>query len=368
MNNIIHPRNVIARAAVMAVLACIYSVTGFSQDREHGFNLGFFYPLSVQGIHSTEYSNVFSLQAFMGISKAERGFTAAGFGNIIRESASGFQVAGFFNTIGGSSEGFKAAGFMNLYHHANGFQAAGFANFTDGNIKGMQAAGFMNLAHRVTGLQAAGYFNKAHDVKGTQAAGFMNMANDVEGTQMASFLNIAKKVKGAQISGFLNIADSSEYPIGLVNIIGNGEKFLGVTTDDNLSTLVTLRSGSKKLYGILGLGYNFKNEKDLLAIHYGIGAHLVNYKNFRLKAEGTVTELENFRKGEFTKTSLTLMPAIKLGTRLEVFAGPSINYVSTTTKDGRTLVDHYIWQRYSDSNNRKYGMYIGYVAGVQMKF
>jgi hypothetical protein len=345
------------------LLICSYSIT-FSQSKERGFNLGLVYPLSVQGISAIEYTNVFSVQGFMGISKAERGFTAAGFGNIIRAGASGFQAAGFFNTIGGASEGFKAAGFFNLYHDANGFQAAGFGNFANGNVKGMQAAGFINLAHRFTGFQVAGYINKAEDVKGTQAAGFINMANDVDGTQIAGFINIAKKVKGAQVAGFINIADSSEYPIGLVNIIANGEKFMGATSDDNLTTMFTFRSGSRKLYGIIGAGYNFRNEKDVLAIQYGLGAHLVNYHNFRLNAEGTVTHLENFRKGEFVKTSLTVLPAIKIGRRFEVFAGPSLNYVTTNSPDGHKLVDHYIWNHHKQNSNREYGMYIGYTAGV----
>jgi hypothetical protein len=367
MRTSIHSKFASIQKLILLVIGCLCSATAFSQDHEHGVNIGFFYPLSVQGIHSTEYSNVFSLQALMGISKAEKGFTASGFANIIRENASGFQIAGFMNTIGGSSEGFKAAGFLNLYHHANGFQAAGFANFAKGNVMGMQGAGFMNLADRVTGFQAAGYFNKADDVKGTQAAGFMNMAENVDGTQIAGFINMAKKVKGAQIAGFINIADSSEYPIGIINIIGNGERFLGVTTDDNFSTLVTFRSGSKKLYGIIGLGYNFKNNKESLAYTYGIGAHVVNYKNFRLKTEGTVTQLEDFKKGDFTKTSLTVLPSIKLGNRVELFAGPSLNYVNSTTKDGNELVDHYMWRRFSKSNNREYGMYVGYTAGVQIK-
>lgn len=336
----------------------------FAQDKDRGVNFGFFYPLSIQGIHSPEYTNIFSVQAFMGVSKGESGFTAAGFGNIIRENASGFQAAGFFNTIGGSAEGFKAAGFMNLYRNADGFQAAGFINLARGHVRGMQAAGFMNKANNFRGFQAAGYLNIADEVDGTQAAGFINVADNVEGSQLAGFINIAKKVKGAQVAGFINIADSSEYPVGLINLVKNGEKRIGVTTDDNLSTLLTFRSGSSKLYGIIGLGYNFKNEKDVLAIQYGIGAHFFTTDRYRLNLEGTVTHLEDFRRGDFMKTSITALPAMKLGNRIELFAGPSLNYVNTNSKDGRKLVEHYAWHHTRRDEGRKYGIYVGYSAGV----
>jgi hypothetical protein len=336
-----------------------------AQSHERGFNIGIVYPLSVQGIHATQYTNVFSVQAFMGISKAERGFTASGFANIIRENASGFQVAGFLNNIGGSADGFKAAGFLNNYHDATGFQAAGFSNIAKGNVRGMQVAGFMNISYRSTGFQVAGFLNQTGDVKGTQVSGFINNAGDVRGNQVAGFINVAKKVKGVQVAGLINIADSSDHPIGIINIIGNGEKYLGMTTDDNLSGMITFRSGSKTLYGVIGLGYNFRNEKDLFAFQYGLGAHLVNYRSFRLKTEATVTQLQNFSRGSFVKTSLTAMPSFKIGSRIEIFAGPSLNYVNTDSKEGQRVVNHYIWN--NQRHEHRHGTYVGYSAGVHFK-
>lgn len=338
----------------------------FAQDKEHGFNIGLVYPLSIQGIHSTEYTNNFSVHAILGISKAERSFTAAGFGNIIREDASGFQAAGFMNWIGGSAQGFKAAGFMNLYGNADGFQAAGFANFADGNVRGFQAAGFMNLADHIRGFQAAGFFNGAKDVSGTQAAGFINIAENVKGNQLAGFVNIAQKVEGVQIAGFLNIADSSEYPIGIINIVGNGEQFLGVSTDENQNAMLTFRSGSKKLYGILGLGYNFRNEEENIAIQYGLGAHFFSSSFFRMKVEGTVTQLEDFEKHDFLKTSVVAMPAIRFANKVEVFAGPSLNYITTNSDDGRSLVENYLWEHFSKREDRQRGIYIGFTAGLHI--
>jgi hypothetical protein len=352
------------------IIALSQTFGAFAQQKDRSFNLGFVYPLSVQGIYSKEYSNVFSVQALIGLSRAEKGFTAAGFGNMILEDADGFQAAGFYNMIGGSANGFKAAGFFNTYSNAHGFQAAGFGNFSKGNITGMQAAGFINVARNITGMEAAGFINIADSVKrGAQAAGFINIAGNVDGAQMAGYINIAKKVKGVQISGFINIADSSEYPIALINVIKNGEKYLGVTTDDNLSTIVSLRSGSKKVYGIIGAGYNFKNTNEVLVIQYGLGAHFFTKNNFRLNTEATITHLQGSGHGRIIKTSLSVLPAVKLGNRIEIFAGPSFNFTTTTSRTDTDLTDHYIWQHRSQHDYDKvFGMYVGYTAGVHVAF
>ncbi len=352
---------------MVTLIGALASVVTLAQENKRGFNLGFVYPLSIQGSQSKEYTNVFSLHALVGLSRAERGFTVAGFGNMIIDNASGFQAAGFYNMIGGNAEGFKAAGFFNTYRNATGFQAAGFANFSKGNITGFQAAGFMNMAHDFQGMQGAGFMNMADSIHGVQGAGFINIAGDVKGAQLAGYINIAKKVKGVQVSGFINIADSSEYPIAPINIIRNGEKYLGVTTDDNLSTIVAFRSGSKKLYGIVGLGYNFKNSKEVLVVQYGIGANFFARNNFRLKTEGTVTHLQGTGHGKVTKTSFSALPALRLGNNIELFGGASLNFTNTTSAEDSDMVRHYIWHHTSYRDDyRLYGMHIGYTAGLHI--
>lgn len=352
-----------------------------AQSKEGGVNVGLTYPLSTRGVHAGDYTNIFSLNAIGGVSWQEKAFTASGIYSIIHSDASGFQGAGILNSIGGFSAGVKAAGITNIYGSGSGFQAAGVLNLSRGNITGMQAAGlmnktndlhgfqtagFLNIAKNVKGTQAAGYFNMADSVHGAQLAGYINIAKNVEGVQVAGFINIADKVKGVQVAGLINIADSSEYPIGIINIIKNGEKWIGLTTDDNLTTLVTFRSGSRKLYGIVGLGINPQNTKHVLAQQFGLGAHLFNATHFRLNSEITILSLENFRRGEFSKLSLSVTPALTLGSRLEIFGGPSFNLVHTNTAEGKKLVDHYMWHD-TNSHNRLNGFYIGYMAGIHMK-
>jgi hypothetical protein len=347
------------------------SQTILAQDSLRTFNVGFLYPLSNQGSASGKYSYLFSLHAIAGVSKGERAFAAAGIANIVHKDAAGFKAAGITNIIGGHADGFTAAGILNRYRTASGFQAAGIANIAADSINGFQSSGFINMAGNVHGAQSAGFINMAGDVHGAQMAGFVNTAGDVHGAQLAGFINLANHVRGAQI-GVINIAASNEYPIGLVNIIKDGEKAIGITTDDNLTTLLSLRSGSRKLYGILGVGSNFKNEREVLAIQAGLGAHLISRTVFRLNAELTSTMLENYKKenldnkGDFNKYALAVLPAFRFG-KFELFAGPSFNLVVTDSKEGQTLVDNYIWDHTTHAN-KLVGFYVGYVGGVQMKF
>jgi hypothetical protein len=48
-----------------------------------------------------------------------------------------------------------------------------------------------------------------------------------------------------QIAGFINIADSSDYSIGIINIIRQGEKGIGVSVDETKTAMVSFRSGGR---------------------------------------------------------------------------------------------------------------------------
>jgi hypothetical protein len=349
-------------AAILCMLLVMTSSNVFAQKSIH---VGFIYPISNHGAQANAYTNVFSLHAIAGLSKGETGVTISGLTSVVTQDATGCQIAGFSNHIGGYADGVKIAGFVNTYHSGKGFHAAGFANIARADVSGMQVAGFLNTARNRNGFQLAGFANIAGNTKGHQLAGFVNTAGDVKGSQMAGFINVAKNVRGVQLAGFINIADSSEYPIGIVNIVKTGEQSIGVSVDDNFTTLVSFRSGGKKTYGIIGLGNNFKNTKDIYSFQFGLGAHLITSRHFRLNTEITTLMLENFKKGSFTKYSLAVLPAFKLGNKVEIFGGPALNLINTDTTEGKKLVDNYIWD-HTSSHNHLSGMYIGYTAGIHI--
>jgi hypothetical protein len=378
-------------------LAFTTLTTAFAQaELRSPLHIGFIYPISSNGAMARDYTNTISLHAIAGMSKSEEGFcgsgvanmimddakgvTAAGFANFIHDSAKGAQLAGFLNYVNNHAEGLQAAGFMNLTGSARGAQLAGFGNISLKQAEGAQLAGFINIAE-TTHMQGAGFINIAEQVRGPQVAGFANVAvkapSQIAGfvnvagevnTQVAGFANVAGKVKGVQVAGFLNIADSSEYPIGLVNIIGNGEKSLGVTVDEGLTTIVALRSGSRRLYGIIGAGYNFRNGNNTLyALEAGLGAHFPVTKNFRINLEGSCTSLSDLWNYSNLKSTIRIMPSVQIGSNLEMFAGPTINMmVYDDDYSGKDIVSSYIW---SDNEwGYSYGFYIGATAGVQFRF
>ena len=311
-------------------------------------NIGLIYPLSSNWTHAPLDTNNFSLNLLAGVSAAERGISIAGVSNIVRQDAQGLQLAGFSNHIGKNANGTLIAGFMNTY-------PAG---------KAVAVAGFANISSNGNGAQISGFLNKGGNVTSVQVAGFANIARDVKGVQVAGFLNVAKKVKGTQL-GFINLADSAGTQIGIINIAKNGEKAIGVTIDENQTILLSFRSGGKTLYGIIGTGYNFNNKRDKYAFEAGLGAHLVQIKSFRLNAELVSAGLLSFKGGEYSKSSFRLMPSLKLAPHIEIFGGPSINYINTDTEEGRNMTKKYI-SNWSRNNGRDvYGFYFGYTAGVQ---
>lgn len=368
------------RAAV-TVFAVAISSFSHAQLKKATFHGGFIYPVSSHGLDAANYSNAFSVHALAGVSGEERGFAGAGIALIVKQDAKGFQASGIANIIGGNANGFTTSGIINTYRGGHGFQHAGIANIATDSIVGMQAAGVYNQAQyingfqaagvanvtegSVEGVQAAGIVNIAKDVDGSQLSGFLNTANDVSGSQFAGFLNIARKVKGVQVSGFINLADSSEYPIGIINLIRNGEQSVALTADDNQTTLLSFRSGSRKMYGIFGMGTNFKNEKEKFAVQVGLGAHLFASERFRLKTEITHTWLENFKRGDFSKQSLAIHPSLRLG-KIDIFAGPTLSLINTSSDEGKALVKNYLWE-HTNRHNQLNGLYIGYVAGIQWR-
>lgn len=376
-------------------LACLsLALSGFAfqakaqEPKTAKVNFGLIYPLSTNGTNAPLDTNNLSIHLLAGVSSVETGSAFAGLSNVVRNEAKGALFAGFSNHVGKESNGVMFAGFLNTYRSAKGPQFAGFANLAQGDVKGAQfsgflnttggdmqgaqVAGFANVARNVKGTQLAGFSNTAKNVSQSQFAGFINVAKDVNGGQFAGFINIAKKVKGAQISGFINIAETSDCPIGIINIIKNGEKSIAVTIDESQTSMLTFRSGGKHLYGIIGAGYNFKNEDEVYAFEAGFGAHFFQSKHFRLNLELTQTTLESFKYGEYFKSTLRMLPAVKVAPWLEIFGGPSFNFVTTNTVEGlalhpenEKLVIH-TWQ--NNWSDFRQSLHIGYQAGLQIVF
>ena len=335
---------------IFTVLLTVNSFTSSAQsDSIRPFHIGLVYPVSSNGLKAGEISNRFSLHAIAGVSKNEMALAVSGAANIIRQDANGAVISGVINLAG---------------NDANGVQIAGFANVIKNKVSGAQIAGFMNLSGSAKGAQIAGFTNLVKgDADGLQISGFLNKSNNA-GNQVAGFMNIAKKVKGVQIAGLINIADSSDYPIAILNFVKNGEKSISLTIDETLTGMATFRSGGRVLYGIIGVGYNFKDDgRSVYAAEAGLGAHIPVAGSFRINTEIVNQYLSDFKKGEYAKYNLRILPAYKLGNHFEIFGGPTINYAKYTNDKGYDYIDKFIW---SKNGSRDFqGVYLGFNAGVQ---
>ena len=321
-------------------------------DKQSAFHFSFIPPLSTHGTFAGEYTNQVSFNMLAGISKNEKAFTFGGLANIIYDTSNGLQFAGLCNYVGNEGHGMMFSGLINLVGN---------------DYSGFLFSGLMNRTKQMQGIQFGGLGNIADEMKGFQFAGLGNIAGDVDGFQFGGLFNKAKKVSGVQFAGLFNIAESSDYPIALLNIIKEGEYALGVTYNDLGSTMLTLRSGGRVTYGILGIGYNHKTNDDGISIEGGFGVHLNITKWLRINNEIKGGSTNSFSSESTFYTNYALMPAFRINPHFEIFGGPSLNYLNSDDPSNKDIFPNYsFWKKYSDSGLQQF--YIGYQFGIQYIF
>lgn len=326
---------------ILTLLLCVLTYsTLFAQtstEKRTTFQLTFFPPLSTNGMYSHQYTNTISINLLAGISQNEEAFTWGGLANVVLNDAKGFQMAGLANYVGNDGQGFQNAGLANINKN------------------------------RFSGFQMAGLANTASEMKGFQFSGLANIASDVNGVQFAGLINIAKDVHGVQFAGLINIAENSDCPIGLINIIKNGEKGIAVTYDAIGSTVVSFRSGGKYTYGILGVGYNHKSSNNSLVTEGGLGAHIPVTPWFRINNELKATSIGNNTDEPVFNAGYSLLPAFRIGKHVELFAGAGINYMDTKDMNNlKMFPNHSLWKK--SGSSRMQQLYIGYQFGLQYIF
>ncbi|PZX54017.1 hypothetical protein [Algoriphagus chordae] len=373
-------------------------------------HLGLFYPISTHGTEAANFTNNFSLHVLTGLSGGENGAAIYGLAGMVKGDVQGAQISGLWNNTSGSVTGVQVAGILNQSSDASkaaqiagisninlgnsavqvagifntakaveGAQIAGIADIADTidgiqvsgiasiskSVQGIQVAGIANISPEIDGAQIAGISNLATEVKGVQISAISNIAENVEGTQIAGLVNRANTVKGMQI-GLINIADSSDVTIGLINIAANGDHRLGVSIDENLNSFLTFRSGGKSVYGILGLGTNIEVKDLKYGFELGLGLNLVESKLFRLDAEVISKYLTDFEGADFSKSSLQLLPSLKITQSIHLFAGPSLSYMHSSDLD---IVDHTGLTIWEESRRENYqAVLLGFTGGLNVRF
>ncbi|MFA6087721.1 MAG: hypothetical protein WC743_25400 [Mucilaginibacter sp.] len=326
-----------------------------SKQMIQGLNLGNFFTaspyqvsftpgLSSHGLYNSQIIDHFSLNLLGGYTAGIDGFEMGGLFNINRKNVQYFQVAGVFNFVGGNAKGVQLAGLYNkVVNNAGGLQAAGLVNKTRNFTSGIQLAGLANINGRANGalhvagllniydeakaVTIAGLANLGHNNSHVQVAGILNKTGGTSVFQLSGFMNVAKRVKGIQV-GMVNIADTSDYAIGILNFIKNGEKSIAVSTDETMFMQVNFRSGGRILYTVLGAGYKPGTERMRYQLNLGIGAHLIDHPRFYFNTEFTTSIITDFKENHYQMNSLKALPGIKLNKHIKLFAGPSLNISS----------------------------------------
>ncbi|WP_162341392.1 hypothetical protein [Cyclobacterium salsum] len=351
--------------AISSLFATLFAVDAKAQEKRPA-HLGFLYPLSTNGLRAADYSNDVSIHALTGLSGGESGLAIYGLGGFIKGNATGFQSGGLWLSVSGELKGLQVAGLVNQARQASrSVQVAGLVNRSK-EASGIQLSGIVNAAASFKGAQLTGIANFSHQAKGIQLSGILNLAEEVNGIQISGLVNKAKTVKGVQLAGLINIADSSDYPIGILNLITDGEKRIGISVDENLTQLISFRSGGSRMYGIIGLGSNFTYGDLPYAMETGIGIKLSDSKRFRLDMEASNVWGTNFKKwGGYSRTGIRLLPVLKLSRNLQLYAGPSLNYMNTQNPKGRDLAKLKIWDK--NQMNTFKAIHWGFNAGLQIR-
>ncbi len=349
--------------STILIVTALLGATGASAQGDGEYRsrvqVSLFPPMSTNGTRAAMYTNDFSFNILAGVSQNERAFALAGLTNIVRGDATGFLSAGLANIVGGQGRA---------------VQFAGLTNLVGGDHVGAQFGGLVNVARDVDGAQFGGLVNVACDVEGAQFAGLANVAGDVRGLQIGGLFNVAKNVRGVQMAGLFNVARRSDYPIGIVNVIKEGEMGVAVGYNEIGTTSLTLRSGGRVLYGIIGLGYNHRApRKEAASIMGGYGAHINIVPWLRINNELTVESIGIFSNHSDTfKAGYALLPAFRPVRQIEIFGGPSINFMQSNVESMFDIFpDNYIRRREivrRDGTPKMQQLFVGWQAGAQFIF
>ena len=371
---------------IILIISLLLFLNVFSQeDKFRPVQINFGFPLSTINMKEAKsYTNAFSINLLVGISKNERSLSLSCLSNIVANDATGLQIAGISNHIGNKGYGIAVAGIANTAGFYNGIQIGGISNFTkdsniglqiggianySGSTKGLMLGGIANITKDSNiGLQIGGIVNYSGSAKGLMLGGISNISGDFTGFQFAGVMNVAKNVKGVQFASIINIADDSDFPIAFINIIKNGKMGVSLSYDILNNTVLSFRSGGKYTYGILGVGYNAKvNDGSKIVAEAGYGIHIPVNHLFEINNEFKATSVGFSNEKTCYNFAYLLAPSVTFWNHYNIFGGVSFNYLNSNYEDSNDLLPKkYLWSK--DTNDNAQRMYIGYQIGLQYVF
>jgi hypothetical protein len=235
--------------------------------------------------------------------------------NIDRYFLSGVQISGAANLVGTDVDGIQGAGGLNLVgRDLEGVQMSGGVNLVGGVMDGVQMSGGLN----VVGGQ----------VDGVQLSGGVNLASSVHGAQLAP-VNLAGDVDGVQI-GVFNLSRTSDFSLGVVNIVLEGRTHLDVFVDELALGTAAFKHGGESFHYIYSLGVR-PGEHGAWMPALGLGGHRQWRRRLFLDTEVVAGQLFEQRAplGLNLRTTGRLIGGLALTQRLSLIAGPSYSVLVT---------------------------------------
>ena len=250
------------------------------------------------------------------VGQAARGLQLSAAVNIVRGDAAGIAITSALNLIGGNSWGFHLAALDLVHGSFHGLQLAGLGAVVGGTMTGMQLS---------TGIASSGA------VQGVQIA-LINIAGDVQGAQLG-IINIARTVTGAQL-GFFNVARAVHgASIGLVSFIRDGMHTLELYGNDIMPVNLGTKLGSKRAYGILGIGIDPFRDTVRWAYAAGLGIHFPVSRFFfdvDFLVHSVQPDIKEFGSPVYHVVSeLRLLFGWQALPKLAVFLGPTLHVSAT---------------------------------------
>lgn len=249
------------------------------------------------------------------------GIQASGGVNIVGQGVDGIQLAGGLNVIGGTLDGLQGAGGVNIVGlDVDGIQLAGGVNIVGGSADGIQGAGGLNVTGGV--------------VDGAQLAGGVNVAGGVDGLQVAPVNFSGGHVSGAQV-GVVNIARTSDFSLGLVNIIWEGRTHVDVWGSEDGFVNTAFKHGGERFHYIYGAGYRTGSD-DLGAWRatIGMGGHTELTQRLFVDTDvlsSYVHDTDSQEYGVNVLNTARLVGGVQLTHRLALMAGPTYNVLVSDT-------------------------------------
>jgi hypothetical protein len=275
-------------------------------------------------------------------------------------------------------------------HNLQGFGLGGLGLNNTGFVRGAQVSGIYNTVSRdMTGLELAGIFNLTEgEARGVQIAGIFNNAEGpMTGVQLAGILNLAQgSFQGFQIGlvnyegggdglsaqiGIVNVSENENViPLGLVNIVKNGLIHPAIWHDDLGFTNLSLRTGSKYFYSILGTGVHndiLLNKGRIFIVRSGVGVEIPFDKvfvDFDVSAGQIFSDWPWDSDGSSFITQVRLSAGYKLFEHLGIFAGISYDYIRSSHASSPRLGKDFGFSTLAHSDGRNTHK-LGFFAGFQ---